>query len=252
MSSNWLLTGPPGSGKSTALERAAEQLQDRGYAVRGLVSPEIRSLGHRVGFEIVDLASDESATLAHMDRDQGPSVGKYRVDVEAVDRISEQAIGEEAREAADVILIDEIAPMEVMSDVFVDETRTCLDAELPVIGTVHQRGPRRDQGARGCRGPGGERGYAGRAARRACGVGPVSPRGLGLTLVTSSPAIEVKSPSTVAGGASCWRAWLAMSKSDWRHSIPWRRWSRCSSAAPKPPLKFPPGFQPPYGRVSAQ
>lgn len=139
MPANWLLTGPPGSGKSTALERAADQLADRGYTVRGLVSPEIRSIGHRVGFEIVDLASGASATLAHMDRDEGPSVGKYRVDVDAVDRISEQAIGEKARKAADVILIDEIAPMEVYSDVFVDETRACLDAELPVIGTVHQR-----------------------------------------------------------------------------------------------------------------
>lgn len=140
MGVNLLLTGPPRSGKSTALERTVEALREEGYVVGGVVSPELRTLGHRVGFELVDLATDERAVLAHVDREDGPSVGKYRVDVDAVDRISRQALGEAAREAADVMLIDEIAPMEIYSDVFVDEVRACLDAGLPVIGTVHRKG----------------------------------------------------------------------------------------------------------------
>lgn len=140
MPANRLLTGPPGSGKSTVLEQTAAALEDEGMSVGGIVSPELRTLGHRVGFEIEDLATGETAMLAHVDRDEGPSVGKYRVDVAAVDRISEQALGEAAREQVDVMLVDEIAPMETFSDVFVEATRACLDAELPVIGTIHRRG----------------------------------------------------------------------------------------------------------------
>ncbi len=140
MTVNVLLTGPPRSGKSTALERTADALREDGYTVGGIVSPEMRTLGHRVGFELVDVGTDERAVLAHVDRDEGPSVGKYRVDVDAVDRISQAALGETARDAVDVILIDEIAPMEVFSDVFVAEVRACLDSQLPVVGTVHRRG----------------------------------------------------------------------------------------------------------------
>lgn len=142
MPPNLLLTGPPGSGKSTVLERVAEALAEQGFEVRGLVAPELRTLGHRVGFRIEDLGSGEGEVLAHVDREEGPSVGKYRVDVAAVDRVSEQAIGAEARAQADVILIDEIAPMETFSEVFVEEARACLDADVVVIGTVHRKGTR--------------------------------------------------------------------------------------------------------------
>lgn len=95
------------------------------------------TLGARVGFRIEDLASGQSEVMAHVDHREGPRVGKHRVDVEAVDRISELALGS-ALEAADVIVIDEIAPMEVFSEVFVEQARACLDAEQPVLAAIHR------------------------------------------------------------------------------------------------------------------
>jgi nucleoside-triphosphatase len=138
---NLLVTGAPGVGKSTALETAASRLREKGYTVGGLVSPEMRDAEERVGFRIVDLATGENAVMAHVNREEGPRVGKYTVDVDAVDRITIQAL-DQAREEADVVLVDEIAPMEVESEWFVNGVRACLDVAQPLVGTIHQASSR--------------------------------------------------------------------------------------------------------------
>lgn len=137
MADNLLVTGPPGSGKSTVLSRTAEDLRETGLTVGGLISPEMTTLGARVGFRIEDLVTGQGAVMAHVDRREGPRVGKYRVDVGAVDRISELALAT-AREEGDVILIDEIAPMEVFSEVFIEQARACLEANQPVLAAIHR------------------------------------------------------------------------------------------------------------------
>lgn len=135
---NALVTGPPRSGKTTALERTVSRLRDRGSAVAGLSSPELRRDGERVGFEIVGLESDRRAVMAHVDRDDGPRVGKYRVDVAAVDRVSRTELSRIADGDADVdcIVVDEIAPMQLTSDRFVDETRRVLESSVPVLAAI--------------------------------------------------------------------------------------------------------------------
>ncbi|GAB3676666.1 nucleoside-triphosphatase [Halopiger thermotolerans] len=138
---NALVTGPPRSGKTTALERTVSRLRDRGLAVGGLVSPEIREsdadeeASRRVGFEIAALSTDRRATMAHVDRETGPHVGKYRVDVAAVGRVAGAAL-ERARGEADCIVIDEIAPMQLESERFVVETRRALESSVPVLAAV--------------------------------------------------------------------------------------------------------------------
>ncbi|MXV61971.1 DUF2478 domain-containing protein [Natronorubrum sp. JWXQ-INN-674] len=133
--SNALVTGPPGSGKTTALERSIERLREDGYAVGGLSCPERRRNGERVGFEIVDVASGDRAVMAHVDYDQGPRVGSYRVDVSAVDRLSRRALST-ATDAVDCLVIDEIAPMQLESDRFVRETRRALESATPVLAAI--------------------------------------------------------------------------------------------------------------------
>ena len=131
---NALVTGPPRSGKTTALERTVSRLRDRGYAVAGLSSPELRRDGERVGFELVGLESGRRETMAHVDRDDGPSVGKYRSNVSAVDRVSKTEFSNATD--ADCIVIDEIAPMQLTSDRFVAETRDVLESSAPVLAAI--------------------------------------------------------------------------------------------------------------------
>ncbi|MDG5818497.1 nucleoside-triphosphatase [Natronococcus sp. A-GB7] len=138
MPRNALVTGPPRSGKTTALERTITALRDDGDDVGGLVCPELREDGERVGFEIVNLATGERDVMAHVDID-GPAVGRYGVDVATVDRLSRAALSTTVDDR-DCVVIDEIAPMQLESDRFVAATRRALDSGTPVLAAIAASG----------------------------------------------------------------------------------------------------------------
>ena len=48
----WLVTGPPGVGKSTAVSKAVLKLKSAGVIVGGCTTSERKSGGTRVGFEV--------------------------------------------------------------------------------------------------------------------------------------------------------------------------------------------------------
>lgn len=133
MPANVLVTGPPGSGKTTAVGRARERLAGRGYVADGVRAPEVREDGERVGFDIVSLRDGRRAPMARVGHSAGPTVGSYRVDVAAVDRCCEHAL---APAGVDYLLVDEIGPMQVHSDGFVRRVRAALDGTTPVLATV--------------------------------------------------------------------------------------------------------------------
>lgn len=140
---NFLVTGPPRSGKTTVLERTCDLLRATSAdavlpgdsTIGGFYTPEIRQDGKRVGFELRSLTREQSAVLAHVEFETGPQVGKYRVDVTALEQFVEANLPP-ARREADVVVIDEIAPMQLHSDRFVHETRSTLDAPVPVLGAI--------------------------------------------------------------------------------------------------------------------
>lgn len=138
MPRNYLITGAPGSGKTTVIERVQSRLEAEGYVVGGIVCPDRREGGQRVGFDIVDVMTGETRVLADINRAAGPAVGKYRVDVDAVDAVCSTALPR-AFADADIVIVDEIAPMEVYSDAFTTHVREALDRELPVLAAIHER-----------------------------------------------------------------------------------------------------------------
>ncbi|MEZ3118110.1 nucleoside-triphosphatase [Halobaculum sp. MBLA0147] len=133
MPTNFLVTGPPRSGKTTVLQRVRERVT---ATAGGVLAPERRVDGERTGFDLVDVYTEDSVQMAHVDRESGPGVGKYRVDVPAVDRIASRAF---SHAGVDYYLIDEIAPMEIHSDTFVRRVREVLDGDVPVVAAVHYR-----------------------------------------------------------------------------------------------------------------
>ena len=138
MPNNFLVTGRPGSGKTSVIENAIKILQGHGLKPGGLYCPEIREGAARLGFKIIDLMTGEERILAHVDQRDGPQVSRYRVNVKNVDEMSEAAIGRALREA-DFVVIDEIAPMEMYSEGFKRAVAAALDSAKPLLAIIHQR-----------------------------------------------------------------------------------------------------------------
>jgi len=131
-----LLTGNPGVGKTTVLMKTVNALKERGIRVGGMISREVREGGTRVGFEILDLSSGRRGWLAHVNQKSGPQVGKYRVNMEDLNAIGARAVTE-AVEKCDIIVIDEIGPMELFSERFKEAVQKALGSRKLVIAVIH-------------------------------------------------------------------------------------------------------------------
>jgi len=138
----YFLTGPPGVGKSTIVNRIVEEAERLGCRPGGIRAPEVRERGRRVGFLIVDVATGRQGWLARRGA-PGPRVGSYGVVVEDVLRVGVPALLW-AIEHADLIVIDEIGPMELVVPELREAIRRALLSEKPVVGVVHRALRRRD------------------------------------------------------------------------------------------------------------
>jgi nucleoside-triphosphatase len=132
------VTGQPGIGKTTVLLRVVDALKAKRYDVRGMISREIREQGTRVGFEIIDLCTEQKGWLAHIRQFSGPQVGKYRVNLNDLKNIGANSILN-AIKNADVVVVDEIGPMELFSQAFKDAILQAVDGTKPLLGTIHFR-----------------------------------------------------------------------------------------------------------------
>jgi nucleoside-triphosphatase len=65
-------------------------------------------------------------------------VGRYRVDVQALDRIVERALSADRRDV--VYLIDEIGKMECFSRAFIDAVSNLLDFQCAIVATIARKG----------------------------------------------------------------------------------------------------------------
>ncbi len=127
----FLITGAPGSGKTTLLKKISEGLGER---AGGMLTEEIREQGVRKGFTVVDIATGEKATLAHVDFKSPYRVGRYCVDIDTLERVGVKAV-ERALKEKEVIIIDEIAPMELYSKKFIEVVRKAFSSQKSVIAT---------------------------------------------------------------------------------------------------------------------
>jgi nucleoside-triphosphatase len=133
-----VLTGSPGVGKTTVLARTVSALRGQGVCVGGMFSREVREGNSRVGFEIVDVANAKVGWLAHVNQQGGPQVGKYHVNLGDLESVGVQAINT-AIELNNVVVIDEIGPMELFSGKFKETAKKALESRKLVIAVVHQK-----------------------------------------------------------------------------------------------------------------
>jgi nucleoside-triphosphatase len=134
MNKNILLTGHPGCGKTTLIRRVLARLDG---PVGGFYTQEIRVDGVRQGFKLVTFDGQEGV-LAHVTFGSPLRVGKYSVDLTALETVGVPSV-QRALQANALIVIDEIGPMELLSEVFCQVVTDALDSDCAVFGSIVRR-----------------------------------------------------------------------------------------------------------------
>ena len=146
MSINIFLTGNPGIGKTTIIQKF---IRSYPLSMGGFYTHEIREHGIRVGFTIEAIRSWEQenqddfekkylAIMAHVNCRSPYRVGRYGVNVSAIEEVGITALREGIRNAK-TIIIDEIGRMELYSELFQKEVTNVIDCPLPVLGVIQMK-----------------------------------------------------------------------------------------------------------------
>ena len=127
----YLLTGMPGTGKTSLIKQAVAELEIK---AGGFYTEEIRRQGTRLGFKLLTLDGHE-AILAHIDFNKKFQVGKYGVDVDSLDRVGVAAL-RRAAEQCELVVVDEIGKMELFSAEFRGAVLEIIGGGKRVLGTI--------------------------------------------------------------------------------------------------------------------
>jgi len=132
------LTGLPGVGKTRVLIKVCKMLEKEIKTVGGMISTQIEEDGEVVGWKCIDWASGEEAVFAHRDFESDKVVEEMGLHLEVLEEIGVGAL-QWAYENADIIVIDEVGKKEVESPMFVQAVQACMEAEKPLMVTLHKK-----------------------------------------------------------------------------------------------------------------
>ena len=127
----YLLTGRPGTGKTSLIKQAVAGMEGK---AGGFYTEEIRSQGVRQGFRLVTLYR-QSVVLAHVDIHSPYRVSKYGVDIDGLDRVGVSAL-RRAADDSDLVVVDEIGKMELFSANFREAVLQIINCGKRVLGTI--------------------------------------------------------------------------------------------------------------------
>ncbi|XP_019382998.1 PREDICTED: cancer-related nucleoside-triphosphatase [Gavialis gangeticus] len=144
MAKHVFLTGPPGVGKTTLIQKATQALKSSGIPIDGFYTEEVRQDGRRTGFDVVTLSGGRG-TLSKVGSDSTIARREYRVGQYVVDLVSfEQLVLPVLRNVnldsgtgKKVCVIDEIGKMELFSQSFIQAVRqTLVGSGTVILGTI--------------------------------------------------------------------------------------------------------------------
>ncbi|XP_072187553.1 cancer-related nucleoside-triphosphatase isoform X2 [Excalfactoria chinensis] len=144
MARHVFLTGPPGIGKTTLIQKVTQALKSSDVPIDGFYTEEVKEGGRRRGFDVVT-SSGKRGPLSRVSSDSSTSrrecrVGQYVVDVVSFEHLVlpvlrnvNQGSGAEKK----ICIIDEIGKMELFSQAFIQAVRQMLTGSGTVIlGTI--------------------------------------------------------------------------------------------------------------------
>ncbi|MBI2044311.1 AAA family ATPase [Candidatus Pacearchaeota archaeon] len=123
-----IITGLPGSGKSTVLEKVISDIKNK----KGFITREIRNNGLREGFKIVT-NNGKDKILASIHFKTPHKVSKYYVDLNGFEEILPEFFNFSKNET---LYIDEIGEMELFSKQFEELIMKYLNSENTFLATL--------------------------------------------------------------------------------------------------------------------
>ena len=132
------ITGLPGSGKTYALLRVIDMLKEEELQIGGMVDEPIEEGRKKVGFTVRNLLTGEKEVFASTEFESKIMIGKMGLDLEKLEQVGVKAL-KDAIDQCDIIVIDEVGKMEVESEAFVEAVKETLEAEKPMIITLHKK-----------------------------------------------------------------------------------------------------------------
>jgi nucleoside-triphosphatase len=119
--------------------------RERGFKIGGIITQEVRENEQRIGFKLRDVSSGREGWLARKNSGDGPRIGGYTVVTDDLEKIGVRALEASASFGGpDVVLVDEIGPMELTSQGFRDAVLALLNSGKILIATVKLNLPHKE------------------------------------------------------------------------------------------------------------
>ncbi|XP_069950829.1 cancer-related nucleoside-triphosphatase isoform X2 [Cherax quadricarinatus] len=133
------VTGPPGVGKTTLIQKIVSKLQAAGVTCEGFYTQELRQGSKRVGFDVVTL-SGKTGVLARVKAESGNRrehrVGQYVVDLPAFESLALPLLRTQSS-SPHILVLDEIGKMEMFSQGFVSGVhQAMLQPHVTLLTTI--------------------------------------------------------------------------------------------------------------------
>jgi len=109
----YIVTAGRGQGKTSFVRAYATRMTEAGRSVGGIASPAVFQGDQHIGYDLIDLRYARQRPLARVAHQPGtgPMVGKYQFDEAAV-AAGNAAIISAVSSGLDVVIVDEIGPLE--------------------------------------------------------------------------------------------------------------------------------------------
>jgi len=131
--------GEPGSGKTNWCREYIDNRRKRGATVGGILCPAIEQQGQRVGSNALDLLTGQAVPFArlsdHSPFKAGEKIGDYIISREGIS-FACGAIEQAVENRCDLIVIDEVGPMELDGKGLISAVELALASAVKVLIVV--------------------------------------------------------------------------------------------------------------------
>ncbi len=133
---NLIVTGRVQSGKTTWCAEYSRWLVAQNFTVGGVLCPEVRNNGIRIGYDLIDVRTKRTVTFGRLASDAGfpgEPVGDYRISYRGLE-FARRAIRAALDSSCDMVIIDEVGHLELAGKGIIESALTaCRQAANTTI-----------------------------------------------------------------------------------------------------------------------